>query len=111
MTVRYKSTEFNLTTTNLTTVLSISTSATAIVKTVQAVHKVAGNVDVDLVIKKQSGTNTVIGFAELNKAMSNMIVDTLNLEAGDSIKIQANASNAITGAVSFALLDRSQENG
>ena len=61
MTIRYKSTSFDLNTTALTTVLSISTSATAIVKTVQAVHDTASNIN--------------------------------------------------TGVVSYALLDRSQENG
>ena len=40
-----------------------------------------------------------------------MIVNTLNLEAGDVIKMQANTANEITGVVSYALIDRSQENG
>ena len=52
MTIQYKSAAFDLTNTNLTTVLSISTSAVAIVKTVQASHQTASNVDVDLYIKK-----------------------------------------------------------
>ena len=53
MTIRYKSTSFDLNTTSLTTVLSISTSATAIVKTVQAVHDTASNINTDLYIKKR----------------------------------------------------------
>ena len=40
-----------------------------------------------------------------------MLINTLNLEAGDVIKMQADTSNAITGVVSYALIDRSQENG
>ena len=40
-----------------------------------------------------------------------MIVNTLNLEAGDAIKMQAATSDEISGVVSYALLDRSQENG
>jgi len=40
-----------------------------------------------------------------------MIVNTLNLEAGDVIKMQADTANEITGVVSYALIDRSQENG
>jgi len=111
MTIRYKSTSFDLNTTALTTVLSISTSATAIVKTVQAVHDTASNVNTDLYIKKAGGTDTIIGHVALNKAMADMIVNTLNLEAGDTIKMQADTSNAISGVVSYALLDRSQENG
>tara|TARA_R110002126_G_scaffold254930_1_gene398004 strand:- start:174 stop:509 length:336 start_codon:yes stop_codon:yes gene_type:complete len=111
MTIRYKSTSFDLNTTALTTVLSISTSATAIVKTVQAVHDTASNINTDLYIKKAGGTDTIIGHVALNKAMADMIVNTLNLEAGDTIKMQADTSNAISGVVSYALLDRSQENG
>jgi len=40
-----------------------------------------------------------------------MIVNSLNLEAGDVIKMQASVANEITGAISYALIDRSQENG
>ena len=111
MTIQYKSAVFDLTDTNLTTVLTIATSAVAIVKTVQASHESASNVDVDLYLKKSGGSDVEVGHAELNKNMKNMIVNTLNLEAGDVIKIQASAANEITGVVSYALIDRSQENG
>ena len=111
MTIQYKSAVFDLTDTNLTTVLTIATSAVAIVKTVQASHESASNVDVDLYLKKSGGSDVEVGHAELNKTMKNMIVNTLNLEAGDVIKIQASAANEITGVVSYALIDRSQENG
>ena len=111
MTIQYKSAVFDLTDTNLTTVLTIATSAVAIVTTVQASHQTASNVDVDLYIKKSGGSNIEIGHAQLNKSMTNMVVNTLNLEAGDVIKIQASAANDITGVVSYALIDRSQENG
>jgi hypothetical protein len=40
-----------------------------------------------------------------------MITSSLNMEADDILKIQADTSNAITGVVSYALIDRSQENG
>jgi hypothetical protein len=33
------------------------------------------------------------------------------MEASDVLKIQAASANTITGAVSYALIDRSQENG
>ena len=111
MTIQYKSEVFDLTTTNLTTVLTISVSAVAIVKTVQASHMDASNVDVDLYLKKSGGSDVEIGHAQLNKSMENMIVNTLNLEAGDVIKMQAETANEITGAVSYALIDRSQQNG
>ena len=111
MTIQYKSAVFDLTTTNLTTVLTISTSAVAIVKTVQASHQDVSNVDVDLFLKKSGGSDVEVGHAQLNKSTTNMITDTLNLEAGDVIKMQADTANEITGVVSYALIDRSQENG
>ena len=111
MSIFYKSEVFDLTTTNLTTVLTISVSAVAIVKTVQASHQDASNVDADLYLKKSGGSDVEVGHAQLNKNSANMIVNTLNLEAGDVIKMQADTANEITGAVSYALIDRSQQNG
>jgi hypothetical protein len=61
--------------------------------------------------KKSGGSDVVIAHNELNKETVNMIVNTLNLEAGDVIKMQADTSSTITGVVSYALIDRSQENG
>ena len=46
---------------------------------------------------------------DLNKETVNMLKNTLNLEAGDVIKMQAGTANEITGAVSYALIDRSQQ--
>ena len=111
MTIQYKSESFDLTTTNLTTVLTISTSAVAIVKTVQASHQDASNVDADLYLKKSGGSDVEVGHVQLNKSMSNMITNTLNLEAGDVIKMQADTANEVTGFVSYALINRENENG
>ena len=111
MTIQYKSESFDLTTTNLTTVLTISTSAVAIVKTVQASHQDVSNVDVDLFLKKSGSSDVEVGHAQLNKSTTNMITDTLNLEAGDVIKMQAGTADEITGFVSYALINRENENG
>jgi len=111
MSIFYKSEVFDLTTTNLTTVLTISVSAVAIVKTVQAVHDTASAVDTDLFLKKSGGSDVIISHEDLNKETVDMLKNTLNLEAGDVIKMQAGTANEITGAVSYALIDRSQQNG
>ena len=111
MTIQYKSETYSLTDTNLTTVLSISTSAVAIVKMVQAVHDTASNVDTDLYLRKSGGSDVQIAHQTINKTTVNMLQETLNLEAGDAIKMQADTGNEITGVVSYALIDRSQENG
>jgi len=112
MTIQYKNETFDLTTTNLTTVLTISTSAVAIVKTVQAVHDTASAVDTDLFIRKNgAGADVQISHEALNKATVNMLTNTLNLEAGDAIKMKAGTANEISGIVSYALINRSQQNG
>ena len=111
MTIQYRNETFDLTTTNVTTVLTVTTSSVAIVKTVQAVHDTASNVDTDLYLKKSGGSDVQISHEALNKSTANMLTNTLNLEAGDAIKMQAGTANEITGAVSYALIDRSQQNG
>ena len=111
MTIRYKSETFDLTTTNITTILTCPADATIIVKTIQASHKTASNVDVDAFLQKSGGSDVEISHAQLNKSFTKMVSSSLNMEADDVLKIQAGSANDITGAVSYALLDRSQENG
>jgi hypothetical protein len=107
----YKSETFDLTTDTLTTVLTISTSAIAIVKSVQASHDTSSNVDVDLFLKKLGGSDVEIAHAQLNKSTENLAKDVINLEGGDILKIKAGSANEITGQISYLLIDRSQENG
>ena len=112
MTIRYKSVAFDLTTTNVTTILTVPSNATVIAKSVQAVNDTASDVDTDLILTKSGDTtNYIIGHAILNASMTNLVLNTLNLEADDVLKMQAGTANEITGVVTYALLDRSQENG
>lgn len=111
MTIRYKSETFDLTTTNVTTVLTCPSDATIIVKALQTSHQAASNVDVDVFLQKSGGSDVEISHAQLNKSFTNMVNSSLNLEASDVLKVQADTANQITGAVSYALIDRSQENG
>ena len=111
MSIFYNNQTFSLTTTNLTTVLTISTSSVGIVKTVQAVHDTASAVNTDIFVKKVSGSDVQIGHQSLNKETVNMLTNTLNLEAGDVIKMQAGTANEISGIISYALINRENENG
>ena len=111
MTIRYKSETYDLTTTNITTVLTCPANATILVKSLQASHQNASNVDVDAYLQKSGGSNVEISHAQLNKSFTNMVSETLAMEASDVLKIQADTADEITGAVSYALIDRSQENG
>ena len=112
MTIRYKSVAFDLTTTNVTTILTVPSNATVIAKSVQAVNDTASDVDTDLILTKSGDTtNYIIGHAVLNASMTNLVLNTLNLEADDVLKMQADTANEITGVVTYALLDRSNQNG
>jgi len=68
-------------------------------------------VDTDLYVTKSGGSNIQIAHETINKSTVNMLKDTLNLEAGDVIKMQADTANEITGVVSYALINRQNENG
>jgi len=47
----------------------------------------------------------------LSAGFSNLVLSSLNMEADDVLKMQAGTANEITGVISYALIDRSQENG
>jgi|TARA_R110002074_G_C11969466_1_gene610520 hypothetical protein len=111
MTIRYKSDTYDLTTSNITTILTCPADGTILVKSLQASHQSASNVDVDVYLQKSGGSNVEISHAQLNKSFTNMVSETLAMEASDVLKIQADTANEITGVVSYALIDRSQENG
>ena len=111
MTIRYKSDTYDLTTSNITTVLTCPADATILVKSLQASHQDSSNVDVDAYLKKSGGSDVEISHAQLNKSFINLISDTLAMEASDELKVQADTADEITGVVSYALIDRSQENG
>jgi hypothetical protein len=107
----YKSETFDLTTTNLTTVLTINTSSIAIVKAVQTAVIDNTNVDIDVVLKKLGGSDVEIAHKLLNKTTENFAKDVINMEAGDVLKVQASVANKASGQVSYLMIDRSQENG
>ena len=112
MTIRYKSDTFNLTTTDVTDILTCPSDATIIVKNIETVHNTASNVDTDLLIRKSgAGSDVQLGHKQMNKETFNFALDTINLEANDILKMQADTGDEITGLVSYALIDRSQENG
>jgi hypothetical protein len=107
----YKSDTFDLTTTNLTTVLTINASSIAIVRSVQVCVIDNTNVDIDLFLKKSGGSDIEIAHKLLNKTTENLAIPVINMEAGDILKVQADNANKASGQVSYLMIDRSQENG
>jgi|TARA_A100000172_G_scaffold77338_1_gene61607 hypothetical protein len=113
MTIQYRNQGFSLTTSNLTTVLTIATSAVAIVKSISMSNQSTNNVLTLLKLRDVSAGSDFEFFRSDNNQSSTMqgTDQPLNLEAGDGIKAQAETANMIQGVISYALLDRSQENG
>jgi|TARA_R100000734_G_C3217554_1_gene30329 hypothetical protein len=113
MTIRYKNASKILDGTAMTTVLSISTSAVAIVKSVYVSNNSTNNVLVNCDLRDASASTDIEFFRKDVPGSStvNATEQGLNLEAGDAIKAQAETANKLEVAVSYAEIDRSQENG
>jgi|TARA_R100000455_G_C6164813_1_gene48635 hypothetical protein len=116
MTIRYKNQGFKQASTGKTTVLTCPTSATIIVKSVYVANNDASSailVNMNLVDSSDSSTEYEFFRDDVAaKTQINATPEGLNLEAGDAITVTAaSGSNKIQGAISYAQLDRSQENG
>ena len=116
MTIQYKNQGFKQADTSKTTVLTCPTDGAIIVKSIYCANNDASSaILVNMNFVDSSDSNTEYEFFRDDlaaKSQVNASPQGINLEAGDSIKIQAaTASNKIQGVISYALIDRSQENG
>jgi methionine-rich copper-binding protein CopC len=116
MTIQYKNQGYKQADTNLNTVLTCPTDATVIVRSIYVANNDASSaILVNMNLVDSSDSNTEYEFFRDDvaaKTQVNASPQPINLEAGDKIKIQAaTASNKIQGVISYALIDRSQENG
>ena len=114
MTIQYRNQGFTLTTSNLTTVLTISVTAVAIVKSVSIANISTGAVIGKAKLHATRAPAADYIFFEQNisgKTTVQAANQVLNLEAGDGLKVQAASASTLEGVISYALLDRSQENG
>lgn len=113
MTIFYKNQGYDLTTTNLTTVLTINTSTVAIIKEISIANDHNNVVEVDYFFT-DSSTSTTYKFFHTKIAadsQDNAVKNALVLEEGDYLQFQADGANYISGQISYALLTRSGENG
>ena len=116
MTIRYKSQGFKQASTGKTTVFTCPSDATAIVKSIYTANSDASSailVNMNFVDSSDSSTEYEFFRDDVPaKSQVNASPQRFNLEAGDAITVQAaTGSNTIQGLISFALIDRSQENG
>ena len=113
MAINYKNQGYDLTTTNLTTVLNINTSTVAIIKEISVANDHNNTVDVDYFFY-DSSTSTSYKFYHTKIAADshdNAVHNSLVLEEGDYLQFQAGTVNVISGQISYALLSRTGENG
>ena len=114
MSIQYKNAGFYLTTTNLTTCLTMDTGSRAIIKNIQCANLSSGAIVVTSKFYDSSNTRTYqISTESLAVGTTtNIAAGVLILEESDSLKIQCAAtSNVTTGVISYAQIDRSNENG
>ena len=116
MTIQYKNQGFKQASTGKTTVFTCPSDATVIVKSLYCANNDGSSdilVNMNLVDSSDSSTEYEFFRDEVgSKSQVNATPQGLNLEAGDAITVQAaTGSNTIQGAISYAQIDRSQENG
>ena len=113
MAINYKNQGYDLTTSNLTTVLNINTSTVAIIKEIAVTNDDNSAHKVDYFFHDAS-TSTSYKFYHTNvpaDSHDNAVHNALVLEEGDYLQFQAAAANVISGQISYALLSRTGENG
>ena len=116
MSIFYKNQGFKQTGTGKTTVLTCPTDGTIIVKSVYVANNDASSgilVNMNLVDSSDSSTEYEFFRDEVAaKSQVNASPQSLNLEAGDAITVQAaTGSSKIQGLISYALINRENENG
>ena len=116
MTIQYKNQGFKRADTSKGTILTCPTNGTIIVKSIYCANNdTSSGIVVNMNFVDSSDSSAEYEFFRDDvaaKTQVNASPQGLNLEAGDAITIQAaTGSNKIQGLISYALIDRSQENG
>ena len=114
MALEYKNKGFFLNTTNQTTVLTIDAQSRAIIKGFNITNEHNNNIIVEGWLRDSSEGTDYEFFhkgIESDTTEYNIAGQSLVLEEGDSIKMQSPVANTINGVISYALLNRSDENG
>ena len=116
MTIQYKNQGFKQADVNKATVLTCPSDGAIIVKSIYCANNDASSgilVQMNLVDSSDSNTEYEFFRDEIaTKSQVNATPQSLNLEAGDAITVQAaTGSNTIQGAISYALINRENENG
>ena len=100
----YKNAMFDLTTTNKTTVYTVPTDRTALLKSIQITNIHSGTVEVEAFTTDSSDSGAEHEVAHISlgsKTVDNLVKGTMVLESGDTLKVKAASANNIAGIVSY----------
>ena len=116
MSIFYKNQGFKQSGTSKDTILTCPSNGTIIIKSIYCANNDASSgilVNMNLVDSSDSSTEYEFFRDEIGaKSQVNATPQGLNLEAGDAITVQAaTGSNKIQGVISYALINRENENG
>lgn len=114
MTIQYENQGFSLTATTTTTILTAPTTGRLLIKQIQATNGSNGALSLVTQIVDTSASSAVFRIGNQSipaNSTLDIITNVLVLEEGDIIKMTCSTANEIQGIISYALLDRSQENG
>tara|TARA_R100001129_G_C5324625_1_gene248342 strand:- start:2171 stop:2512 length:342 start_codon:yes stop_codon:yes gene_type:complete len=113
MTIQYKNQGINLNSTGTISVLTCPSDATVLIKQIQINNGSSSSINLNVQVTDSSASATFRIFNEpvTGAATKDITNYTLVLEAGDILKMTAGTADEIQGIISYALLDRSQQNG
>jgi hypothetical protein len=114
MSLQYKNAGYELSTTNLTTVLTIDSQSRAIVKGYTLANEHNNNIDAHIYFHDNSASTSFIVYHKQVSADTTVYPingEPLNLEEGDSLVMQVDNAGTCHGVISYALLNRSDQNG
>ena len=113
MTIQYKNQGFSLTTTNTVSVLTANATSVVLVKQIQASN---GSVGALPLITQVTDATAAVTYRIGNQSIAassttDIITKTLVLESNDILKMTGATKDEIQGIVSYALINRENQNG
>tara|TARA_R100001126_G_scaffold99111_1_gene74213 strand:+ start:67 stop:408 length:342 start_codon:yes stop_codon:yes gene_type:complete len=113
MTIQYKNAGINLSSTGTVSVLTSPSGARCLIKQIQIDNTSGSPVNLSVQVTDTSASSTfrIHGNPIPATTTVNIISQTLVLEESDVLKMTAGTADELQGIISYAQIDRSQENG
>jgi len=113
MTIQYKNQGFNLNTTDTVSILTANATSVVLIKQIQASNGSGGAL---AVITQVTDTTAAVTYRIGNQSIAaasttDIITKTLVLESTDVLKMTCATKDEIQGIVSYALINRENQNG